>query len=99
MTGYDGWQNAATREIAEGIRGDSVLLLDLLERINSLQNGLTLDELHEAAGREVAAAWACRSHDAAPVASDVDWHSLGESSMREVLRRGLEGPDSGLSGP
>jgi hypothetical protein len=99
MPGHDGWRNAATQEIADGIHGDPVLLLDLLERVNSLQNDLTLDELHEAAGREVAAAWACRRDDAPPASPDVDWNSLGESFMREVLRRGLEGPEFGLASP
>jgi hypothetical protein len=97
MTDHDGWPNALTREVAEGIRGDSVALLDLLERINSLQNDLTLDELHEAAGREVAAAWACRAREVPPTRPDVDWLSLGESFMREVLQGGLAGPDFGRS--
>lgn len=90
MTDFDGWPNAVTREVAEGIRGDAVLLLDLLDRINGIQHGLTLDELHHAAGREVAAAWACRSDDAPPLPSGVAWTALGESFLHEVLRRGLE---------
>ena len=90
VTDFDGWANPATREVAEGLRGDPVLLLELLERINSLQSDLTLDELYEAAGCEVAAAWACRADDVPPTKPDVDWHSLGESFTIEVLQRGLE---------
>lgn len=63
--------------------------MDVLDRINSLQDGLTFDELTRAAGAEVHGVWAWRS-DQAPVASDVDWPALGESFMMQLLRHGVE---------
>jgi hypothetical protein len=49
-----------------------------------------LEELDQAAGREGAAAWACRADEVPPAAADVDWPAVGESFTREMLQRGLE---------
>lgn len=89
MTENDGWANAATRHVAEQVRADPTLLLDVLDRINSLQNGLTFEELTQAAGAEVHGVWACRADDA-HVAGDVDWLALGESFTMQLLRHGVE---------
>jgi hypothetical protein len=88
MTDTDGWTNEATRNVAEQLRADPVLLLDVLDRINSLQNGLSVDELRAAAGAEVRGVWACREDDAG-VPPDIDWSALGESFAMEVLSRGV----------
>ena len=88
MTGADGWRNSATRHVAEQLRADPFLLIDVLDRINSLQNDLSFEQLTEAAGMEVHGVWACRSADA-QVAADIDWPSLGESFTLELLNRGL----------
>lgn len=89
MPEADGWPNPATQRVAEEVRADPVLLMDVLDRINSLQNDLTFEQLRGAAGAEVHAVWACRTDDAA-VEVDIDWSSLGESFTMELLRRGLD---------
>ena len=85
----DGWANEATRLVAEEVRADPLLLMEVLERINSLQDGLGIDQLREAAGAEVHGVWACRADDA-PVAQGIDWSALGESFTLELLGGGLD---------
>jgi hypothetical protein len=89
MTRDDGWPNAATREVADQVRADPVLLVELLDRINSLPGGLSFEQLTKAAGAEVLGVWACRS-DEPPVVADVDWQSLGESFAMQLLGNGIE---------
>ena len=89
MPEVDGWPNPATRHVAEEVRADPVLLMDVLDRINSLQNDLTFEQLTAAAGAEVKGVWACREEDAA-VSADIDWSSLGESFTMELLSRGVD---------
>jgi hypothetical protein len=61
----------------------------VLDRINSLQNDLSFDQLTRAAGAEVHGVWACRSEGAAS-AEAIDWPALGETFTLQLLRRGLE---------
>lgn len=89
MPEADGWRHPATRHVAERLRADPILLMDVLDRINSLQNDLTFEQLREAAGAEVHGVWACRAPDAS-VGADIDWPSLGESFTIELLSRGLD---------
>jgi hypothetical protein len=79
-----GWRNAATAEVAEGIRSDPFLRLETLDRINHLASDLSFEETVEQAGNEVAATWLGREL-AAPKARDIDWDQLGESFLLEVL--------------
>jgi hypothetical protein len=90
MTRDDGWANAATRDVADKVRADPVLLVELLDRINSLPSGLNFEDLTRAAGAEVHGVWACRS-DEPTVVADVDWQSLGESFAMQLLGTGIEG--------
>jgi hypothetical protein len=85
----DGWPNPATRRVAEEVRADPILLMEVHDRINSLQNDLAFEQLRSAAGAEVHGVWACRTDDAA-VEADIDWPSLGESFTMELLSRGLD---------
>lgn len=85
----DGWANAATRHVAEQVRAETFLLMEVLDRINSLENGLTFEQLRDAAGAAVHGVWACRADDA-PVAPAIDWPALGESFAMEVLTRGVD---------
>lgn len=85
MTERDtGWRNADTAEVADGIRSDPFLRLDVLERINSLGSGLSFDETVRQAGNEVAATWLGRDLNP-PRVRDIDWEQLGESFLLEVL--------------
>jgi hypothetical protein len=84
-----GWRNDATAEVADGLRGDPTLRRETLERVNQLAAGLSLDEVIEEAGREVAASWF--GQEPMPLRNDaVDWRQLGESFLLELLERGHE---------
>lgn len=85
----DGWRNLATREVADGIRDDPVLLLETLDRINHLAGGQSLEELSREAGNVVAAAWFCQE-PMPPRREDVDWVQLGESFLVQLLKEGPE---------
>jgi hypothetical protein len=79
-----GWRNAATAEVADGIRADPFLRLETLDRINHLASDLSFAETVEQAGNEVAATWLGRD-EAPPQERDIDWNQLGESFLLEVI--------------
>jgi len=79
-----GWRNAATAEVADGIRADAFLWLETLDRINHLAADLSFEETVQQAGNEVAATWLGRESGGSP-ARDIDWEQLGENFLFEVL--------------
>jgi len=79
-----GWRNAATAEVADGIRADPFLRLETLDRINHLAADLSFEETVQQAGNEVAATWLGRESGGSP-ARDIDWEQLGENFLFEVL--------------
>lgn len=84
-----GWRNAATAEVADGIRADPFLRLETLERINSLAADLSFDETVRQTGNEVAATWLGRDLQA-PRVRDIDWNQLGENFLLEILGQGRD---------
>jgi hypothetical protein len=87
MEATHGWRSDATAEVAEGLRANPELLLETLDRINHIAAGMSLDEVIQEAGREVAASWF--GQDPVPARKEtVDWLQLGEHFVLEVLARG-----------
>jgi hypothetical protein len=84
-----GWRNDQTKDIADGMRSDPVLLMETLDRINQLGAGLSLDELFDQAGREVAGTWYCQE-PMPPRSDEVDWRQLGEALAMDLPGRGHE---------
>jgi hypothetical protein len=90
MTTVDGWRNATTAQMAEQIEADPVLLLETLDRINSLAAGQTLARVIDQAGHEAAAAWYSRTDALPDPANGIDWNQIGEHLLHRHLRRSLE---------
>jgi len=77
----DGWRNGATAQMAEQIREDPVLLLDL-GRFSQ-----TFAQIIDQAGQEAAAAWYGRLDSPSARLDDIDWPQIGEHLLHRLLRR------------
>ena len=86
----DGWRNRATAQMAEQIQEDPVLLLETLDRINSLAGGQTLARIIDQAGYEAAAAWYGRFETRPTYPDHIDWLQIGEHLLHRLLRNTLE---------
>lgn len=86
----DGWRNGATAQMAEQIQEDPVLLLETLDRINSLASGQTLARIIDQAGHEAAAAWYSRFETCSTYPDNIDWPQIGEHLLHQLLRNTLE---------